>query len=154
MAEPTPDDIEKKRMEVSAWCTKEAEDRMKWSDIDFWKLAVLTWTSLAASFASTIWVSSGVGLSPQSRRRFILASITAVPALIVAIESGFQYSSRWKLNRAAAYDIKLFKLRIDAGENPFLVEKEILQYMKNYSREFPGAAVPQVSGEGTQAGQP
>jgi hypothetical protein len=68
---------------------------------------------------------------------------------MVALESGFQYSARWKMNLVAAYDIQLFKLRVDAGEDPVLIQKEAFEYMKNYATQFPGAAVPQVSGGGT-----
>lgn len=78
--------------------------------------------------------------------KIVLSVIVAIPGLMVAVESGFQYSTRVKMNTDAIYTLYDFIGRLGQGDDPFAVSKDFNAYMRRYGRDFPsGSASPRLN---------
>jgi hypothetical protein len=66
-----------------------------------------------------------------------VALIAGVSGLLMLIDKSLHFHQRWQLNTGAFFDLKIFKSRLDAGEDPHKIEREYYKYRATLEKIFP-----------------
>jgi hypothetical protein len=135
------DTATQKASEAKEQILKAVAERNRWNRSDFNRAQQIAWASLIASAITSIWAASGLGLGNDSAWRLVLAGFSAIPGLMVAVESAFKYSVRSRINAITAYDLQLLISDLDRGADPFEVERKYVEYMKKVEQDFPVGGV-------------
>jgi hypothetical protein len=121
---------------------EERNYRKMWAGKDFKRLQIMSWTAIGASFLSAILIASP--LPPSSN--FMVAALAAIPAFLVAAESGMNYGKRNRMNEEAYLEYESFLFRLEGGEGPGKIFEEFIAYRKQFARDFPsGSVLPTIS---------
>src|SRR6476661_412878 len=97
--------------------------------------------AILTSWISSAWAASGYGLSAGSFRNVILGLLSAIPAVLLSVESNFKFSTRYTENLSAAYDYELMRDRLKAGEDPGVIRREYNERRKARNEKMKVASI-------------
>ena len=127
--------------EVEDKLISERDKRSSCHHSDVRNVQLLAWGSVIASALTSIIVAYGV----PEHGKMLLAVLAAVPALAILAEGAFRFSTRHRLNSAAAFEIERMRTSLHNGREPQLVYDEFLAYRKDFDDKFPPVAVPSTA---------
>jgi hypothetical protein len=139
---PGAKELSERVNELTKRLTDEIEDRRRWKGFDFLFSQAIAWVSIIASAATTILTAIGWA-DGDVKNKAILASLAALPGIMVTVESGFRFSVRSRVNAITLYDLRVISAELDGGADPLDIEKKFAARMTKMEGDLPsGAAVP------------
>lgn len=90
---------------------KEMKYRRNYNRSDFIRVQLFAWASILASGITSIATAYGV----TEVWKLTIAGVAAIPALMVAIEGAFKFSTRYRMNNEASLDIEKLLSTLNSG---------------------------------------